>query len=266
MASLTVPLVFVLCTAALASLSILLTAKGTKLRSLGNFTFIPALYLTYEMSGGAPHPDLMARGVHFLPFIIAAVFPVMLLAAIEHSRVKSLGGNVIAHFGKIFSRKKFGDPALYGEEMFTIALAVAVAAAFVEWLQLPYGQWVIWSAASVVTGNVYSGHKKLYSRTLGAIIGVPLGICLSFVIPPSTITLPLITVIGLLTLVSFRRYVVAISLRCACAALGVALVTHSHPLAALRAGNIMIGGLLGVLTVWGVHALTLWWRVDNRGA
>jgi hypothetical protein len=264
--SLAAPLVFVISTAALASLSILLTAKGMKLRSLGNFTFIPALYLTYEISGGAPQPSLMAHGVNFLPVIIAAVFPVMLLSAIKHNNVKPVGCSVIAHFGKIFSRIEFGDPTLYGETMLTVAVAVAVATAFVEWLQLPYGQWVIWSAASVVTGNAYSGYKKLRSRTLGAIIGAPLGICLSFVTPHSTITIPLITVIGLLTLVCFRRYVVAMSIRCACAALGVALVTHSDPLAALRAVNIIIGGLLGVLAAWGVHAFTLWWRVGSRRA
>ncbi|MHC8372806.1 FUSC family protein [Pseudomonas sp. MDT1-85] len=264
-ASLAVPVVFVMCTAALASLSILLTAKGAKLRSLGNFTFIPALYLTFEVSDRAPNSGLMAYAVHFLPFIIAAVLPVILLAVIEHIGVKPVDGSVIAHFGKIFSRKEFGHPVSGGEAMLTVAIAVAIAAAVVEWLQLPYGQWVIWSAASVVTGNVNSGNKKLYNRILGAIIGAPLGICLSFVIPSSAITVPLITVIGLLTLVGFRRYVVAMSIRCACAALGVALITHSDPLAALRAINIITGGLLGGAAAWGVHVFTLRRRIDKRG-
>src|SRR6476646_10767260 len=42
------PPAFVGATAAMAAASILVTAKDHKVRSLGNFTFIPALYLACE--------------------------------------------------------------------------------------------------------------------------------------------------------------------------------------------------------------------------
>jgi hypothetical protein len=40
---------------------ILVTAKGDKLRSLGNFTFIPALYLACEAAEGNPRAALLER-------------------------------------------------------------------------------------------------------------------------------------------------------------------------------------------------------------
>jgi hypothetical protein len=42
---------------------------------------------------------------------------------------------------------------------------------------------VIWSAASVVTGDAASARRKLNDRLLGAFVGVPIGVTLGFLMP-----------------------------------------------------------------------------------
>jgi hypothetical protein len=42
--------------------------------------------------------------------------------------------------------------------------------------RLVHGQWMIWSAASVISGDLTSGRQKLRDRMAGALVGVPPGI------------------------------------------------------------------------------------------
>ena len=63
LAAISTPPAFVGATAAMAGASILVTAKGDKLRSLGNFTFIPALYLACEAAEGTPRAAGARSGV-----------------------------------------------------------------------------------------------------------------------------------------------------------------------------------------------------------
>jgi hypothetical protein len=97
LAAISTPPAFVGATAAMAGASILVTAKGDKLRSLGNFTFIPALYLACEAAEGTPRAALLERGLSFLPYIAAALLPVIVLAAAEHVRDRDLGVSHIRH-------------------------------------------------------------------------------------------------------------------------------------------------------------------------
>ncbi len=67
-----------------------------------------------------------------------------------------------------------------------IAMAVFAAAALVEVLDLAQGQWVMWSAASVVVGDFSASTDKLKQRAIGAFVGVPLGFLAGLALPPKT--------------------------------------------------------------------------------
>lgn len=69
------------------------------------------------------------------------------------------------------------------QAVLAVTLAVACSATLVAWRHIEYGQWAIWSSASVVTGNAASAHLKLRDRGLGALLGVPLGLAVGAALP-----------------------------------------------------------------------------------
>jgi hypothetical protein len=79
MESLAHPLLFVVATVLLGMGSVLVTAGGSALRSLGNFTFIPSLYLACESGEGVTRQALITRSVDVLPFLLIAALPILLV-------------------------------------------------------------------------------------------------------------------------------------------------------------------------------------------
>ncbi|MEH2567238.1 FUSC family protein [Bradyrhizobium sp. AZCC 2289] len=258
LAAISTPPAFVGATAAMAGASILVTAKGDKLRSLGNFTFIPALYLACKAAEGTPRAALLERGLSFLPYIAAALLPVIALAAAEHVRDRDLGVSHIRHLTRFRRRVvDHGVAASFAEAMVAVTFAVACASIFVEWRHVEHGQWVIWSAASVVTGDAASARRKLGDRLLGAFVGVPIGVSLGFLMPHNGIVIELATVGTVLSLVAFRRYPLAFGLRCALVALAIIDADQSIAFAVERVENVVLGGVIGLAFVFGIHGLTL---------
>ena len=51
--------------------------------------------------------------------------------------------------------------------------------------RLVHGQWMIWSAARVITGHLTRGRQKLRDRIAGALVGVPAGIGAAILLPHS---------------------------------------------------------------------------------
>ncbi|WP_186374329.1 FUSC family protein [Roseomonas gilardii] len=125
----------------------------------------------------------------------------------------------------------------------------ALAASLVEWQALDHGQWVIWSAASVVTGEAGAEHLKLHDRAIGALVGVPGGIVLGWILPHTTSVYGISVVAGLLTLMAFRRYVVGFGARCVCIALALTVGRHSMFVAGERILNVILGGEIGLACV-----------------
>jgi hypothetical protein len=254
------PPLFVAGCAAMASASILLIARGDKLQSLGIFTFIPALYLACE-AAEAPVPHrLIAEGAAFLPFLVVALLPVLLLTAYDHICACGPEVNRFHHFRRIVRWSELGVRSFYGEAMMAAALAVAVASSIVEWWHIDHGQWVIWSAASVVTGDAASGRKKLRDRVTGAIVGVPAGIGVGLMLPQSTLAhagfaCGIATMVAVLSLVALRPYVYAFGLRCGCAGFGLLLASQSTAIAAERTANVIMGGIIGITFVLLIRAV-----------
>ena len=238
----------------------LLTARGAKLQSLGIFTFIPTLYLACEAAEAAAPHQLIQHGIAFLPFVMVALLPVLLLSAFDHICACGPEVNRLHHFRRILRWSELGVRSFYGEAMIAAALAVAVAASAVEWWHIEHGQWVIWSAASVVTGDAASGHKKLRDRITGAIVGVPAGIGVGLLLPQDVqayggIACGIATVVAVLSLVALRPYVVAFGLRCGCAGFGLLLASHSTAIAAERTANVVLGGIIGIAFVLIIRAV-----------
>jgi hypothetical protein len=242
LATISTPSAFVGATMAIAAASILVTAKGHKLRPLGNFTFIPALYLACEAAEGTPRGALLDRGLAFLPYMAAALVPVIVMATAEHVRDRDLGVSHIRHLTSFRRRVvDHGVATSFVEAMLAVALAVACASSIVEWHHLDHGQWVIWSAASVVTGDAASARRKLGDRIIRAFVGVPIGVTSGFLMPHNGIVLELATIGAVLSLVAFRRYPLGFGLRCALIALTIIDTDQSMAFAVERVGNVEAG-------------------------
>ncbi|AUT66669.1 FUSC family protein [Paraburkholderia terrae] len=255
MASLASPPLFVGATALLAMGSILVIARGSELRSLGSFTFIPVLYLACESAEGVRQAALIHRGFETLPFIWTAFLPVLLIASIDHYRQHRPEVSWVSHFTKWSTRADIGDRVPYVEAMIAVTLAVGVAAALVEWRHIEHGQWMIWSAASVVTGSAASARLKFRHRITGATVGVPAGILAGLLVPHDAFSRDLIVLAALLTLVCIRPYVLAFGTRCGCAAMAFVVAGQPWTFASERLINVVLGSAIGLLFTLAVHVI-----------
>jgi hypothetical protein len=247
MASLAHPLLFVVVTVLLGMGSVLVTAGGSALRSLGNFTFIPSLYLACESAEGVTRQALITRSVEILPFLLMAALPILLVASVEHFRSRETGQPTLAHFTKWTRLSPNSERNAYIELMITVALAVACAAALVEWRHVDHGQWMIWSAASVVTGNAASARQKFLNRLTGAVVGVSFGVVVGLLIPHASFLRVLDVFAAMLTLICIRPYTLAFGARCACAAMAFVLAGQPWIFGGERLLNVATGSTIGLL-------------------
>lgn len=130
---------------------------------------------------------------------------------------------------------------------------MAAAALLVEWRHIDNGQWAIWSAASVVTGDAATARVKLRDRGLGALAGVPLGLAAGHALPHGALVYTLATLASVLTLVAFRHYATGFGARCACIACASWVAQQSTAIAAERVVNVLAGGLIGIACVLATH-------------
>jgi uncharacterized membrane protein YccC len=141
------------------------------------------------------------------------------------------------------------------------ALAAALAVGLCAWLferhAIPQGQWFIWSAASVITGELQSTSKKIRDRVFGALIGVPSGIALGlFLVPHSDFWVNLAGLLTLVTIVAFREYRPAFAARCAGHALIITLLGGSLLQEGSRLINVVGGGMIGIAIFYAMHLST----------
>jgi hypothetical protein len=124
---------FVSLTALAAFLAVAVTRYGDALRTLGNWVFIPAVYLACEVREGAGASEALRHAG-----IIVAASPIALLLV---CCVQMVDGR----------HREDAEPPTYGSASVdwllpaaATALAVFAAAALVEMLNLAQGQWVMW--------------------------------------------------------------------------------------------------------------------------
>jgi len=258
-------LLFVVGCALLAAASILLMGWDARLRSLGNFTFIPALYLACETAEWEGPGNPLQRGIRFLPAMALAILPVLGMSAFEHRRTRPLHVSRLWHFGAVLRWAGRDESVPYLEAMVAATLAVGLAAGTVVVWHLGHGQWMIWSAASVITGDITSGHKKLRDRVVGALVGVPVGIGAGVLLPHSVFGYELALLAAVLTLVALHPYRLAFGLRCACVVLALVLEGQSSGMAAERASHVILGGLIGFTVMNAVRIVVVLAQRAARG-
>jgi hypothetical protein len=229
---------FVLLTGTAAFLAIALTRYGEALRPLGTWTFLPALYLACKV-----HEEWnSAMGLRNASIIVA--FAPVALALVLAVR--------------IFDRRNLltQTPQSYGQASSgwllpasATAIGVLSAAAVVEIFNLGESQWMIWSAASVVVGDLATSTHKLKLRVLGSFVGVPLGLLTGHYLPASRAGYSFALLGATLTLVAFDRYVVGFGARCFFIAIAAAFTGGANGIAKERVTNVLIGGVLGIVAV-----------------
>lgn len=257
------PLLFSLLCASMAVGTMVLAGRGAKLRSLGNFTFIPCLYLACEMADGG-RDGAIAHGLAFVPSMAIALLPTLVLAIVRHSGARQSAPWQPRHLLRLLDAVDHGPRESNVGSMIAVGLAVAAAAAIIEAWQVSYGQWVVWSAASVVTGELSSARAKLRDRVTGVLMGVPSGIGIGLLLPHAGFVYETATLATMLTLVAFRSYRVGFAVRCACIAIAIVAAGGSAGIAAERVTNVLAGGLLGILFVHACQRLSVAWPAAHR--
>ena len=241
---------FVVLTALAGFLAAAVTRYGENLRTLGNWVFIPAVYLACEVREGVGAADALR---HAGMIVVSSPIALALVCGIQIYDQRRRGNAAIS----------FGPPtAEWLVPSLATAMAVFAAAALVEILDLAQGQWVMWSAASVVVGDLSASTGKLKQRAIGAFVGVPLGFLAGIALPQSRIGYALAVLAATLTLISFSRYIVGFGLRCFFIALAASFAGGASGIAEERVANVITGGAFGLIAV----ALTeiVWQRLMRK--
>lgn len=241
------PILFVIICTLSATAIIWITTQGEQLRTLGNWTFIPAIILSIELASETRHGLLEESQVIF-PYLMASLLPTLCVSLYE--QIKIITRDYRFNLLQLSYLSDFGEKKSNLEAMLAMALGIIVSSCLVEYLSMENGQWMIWGVASVITGNRETSTKKFKERLIGVSIGVPLGIVFGgYVIPSTPFDLMWVTICLFLTLVAFRRYIIAYTFRCFLVATAVMLLTHSKIIALERLSHVIAGGLIGLATI-----------------
>jgi hypothetical protein len=251
--ALNTPPLFVTGCAALAMAAIGLGRWGANFRSLGNWIFIPAVYLACETAEDVSPPGLAAKGLVFLPYVVAGFVPPLALCVYDFARARPAAQPWHRYAGRLLRAQAARGSTPYLAHALMAACAVGLAATLVEVARLGHGQWVIWSAASVVTGDWASAQRKLRQRAAGACLGVPIGAAIGVLLPHDGFVFGFAALGAIVTLVAFKTYIVEFTARCAFTAVALVAVAGSAAAAASRVDNVLLGGAIGVLTVYLGH-------------
>jgi hypothetical protein len=247
------PELFVIASMMLTLACMAVTAAGSGMRATGTFTFIPVLYLACVTANDAKGREL-AAGLQALPYLLWAALPVIVDSVIRFLPMQSGGSTRRARWYAIRKITEMPSPG-WLEGTVAGALAVGVAASFVEWEHIHYAQWLIWSAASVVTGDTATARAKCKDRLAGASIGVPAGMLVRCLMPHAPLLLDVLPGAAALTLVGFNRYVVAFGTRCALHAVIIIVAGRAVLTADARAINVIVGSGIGIVFVLGTDLL-----------
>lgn len=241
---------FAVLTALAGFLAVAVTRHGEDFRTLGNWVFIPAVYLACEVREGVSAEEALRHAgviIASSPIALALVCAIRIYDQRRH-------GNASTSFGP--PAAEWFLPAL------ATAMAVFAAAALVEILDLAQGQWVMWSAASVVVGDLTASTGKLKQRAIGAFVGVPLGFLAGLVLPQSRVGYAIAVLAATLTLISFSRYILGFGLRCFFIALAASFAGGASGIAEERIVNVLIGGTFGLIAVALIEIV--WLRIMQK--
>ncbi|WP_426336075.1 FUSC family protein [Pseudoduganella sp. R-31] len=241
---------------------------GPAWQSLGNYGFLAALYLGCELNAGGG--IMLAGYLHLLSWSGLALVPTALVLVWKLSASEAGAAAAL----RVFCRRHNMLPArasdterarTASDAAVVRCAAVLLAAALVRYLHLPAGEWLIWSAASVVTGSMPSVRRKAGDRAVGVLWGAGAGMTLCWVAlqaAPAMLhtghALPAVcTLVTAISLGCCQRYRLAFGLRSMMCVVLAATSGYGVGVAVLRSANVLVGGMIGA-------ALTLLY--EQRGA
>jgi hypothetical protein len=245
------PIVFVVAAAATAIGTIFLTRYGARLRTLGSFFFIPALYLACEMRELPDGAQELGRLVLLSPIAAGAVVAIeQARRRLSRARLPTVSEPLSALRASLLRGVRLGDAeGHWVTHAVAVFAGVLVAAAVTELFDMDERQWVIWSSVSVVTGDRREAVGKLGVRTMGVVAGAPLGLATGWLLPQTELVYSLALIALLMTLVAIPRYPLAFTLRCFFTGLAAVAAGGSAAIAESRVENVILGGVIGVLAL-----------------
>ncbi|KAB2856013.1 MAG: FUSC family protein, partial [Sphingopyxis terrae] len=259
--------------AAVAFASVYVSRGGSHLRSLGDFTFIPALYIASQLhaidGGAAGSRHTVLTVVAHIPLSIVSVTMVLLgwkiwrelasgvdrsfasaLAAIRRAQASVVRMGHLVDGDAPASLPTY-DPLLTASMH---GLAVLAAAAWISTTQLAHGEWAIISAAAVVTGELHSVGARIRDRLIGVTLGALLGLAAQTHVPQDQTTYA-VAVLGLgLSSVAFTRYAVAFASRCFFVVISAAALGQGPASGLERVETVIAGGAIGLVVSLAVPA------------
>lgn len=243
---------FVLLCALMALWCIWLTRFGEKLRTFGNFTFIPSVYLACEMYYVLPQQDWLVIYWQFMAITPLAWLTMAVLYYFSH---KVLDPNC---YGQCkFNLLAFPDKGTPLKDWLAsgiaIFLSVLFSASLAIVLHIDSPEWLIWSTASVITTELVLSRVKFAHRFLGAIIGISMGLCLSRFLPQTELIYSLAVLGVMLTLTSFKNYLISFTSRCFFITLAAYAISTSEHIALVRVQNVFLGGIIGLVFLYFTH-------------
>lgn len=256
----------------LALCCILLTRLGDKLITFGNFIFIPAVYLACEMYYGLPQVDWRTTYFEFLVITPIAWLTIAILYFFFKDAWYS-ASSALTRPSELLLEKKYalslfpyvGVPSNdWIIPSVAIFLSVFFSANLAFFLRLDSPEWLIWSSASVIIVGLKLSRKKFLHRFFGAIMGITIGMCLSPFLP-HTEWIYLLALLGsMLTLVSFRDYLISFTSRCVFITIAACALSISNHMAYVRVSNVFIGSFIGLVFIHCTHYLTKWLKPGKK--
>jgi fusaric acid resistance family protein len=262
------PYLFILVCAALGYATIYFTRYGGRIRTLGNYTFIPTVYLTCELHETITPALTLSTYLTFISLMPIALLSVVLVYVIQlpikrRQLVKWVRTDKLLK--RVFHGAALGEPErVWAPAAAAIFLGVMIAAALVIFLHISRGEWVIWSVASVVTLEFASSKQKFNERLIGALIGVPLGFLAAQYAPKTEFMYATAAIGIMLTLVAFKRYRLAFGSRCFLVAFAAFIASATPTIAVERIANVLLGGVIGVASVYLMEMIFNKFRAINN--
>lgn len=262
-AAFAIPWLFVLLCAVFGGVAVWLGRWGALWQSLGNYCFLPALYLGCELN--ADGARALAAYSDFLSWYALALVPpaLVLLGKLAASEPRGLCGAV-----PVFLRRSGWLPPLQhdaararvaGGAAIVRTAAVLLGALVVRHFGLPSGEWLIWSAASVVTGSLATAQRKAGDRVAGAVLGAGAGVALSWLalqlapalLRDSHAVVAACTAVTAVSLGCCPHYRLAFGLRSMMCVVLAASAGAGYGAGLLRPENVLLGGLIGAGLTYG---------------
>lgn len=232
--------VFILLCAGYAALAAGVGQWGENWKTLATFTFLPALYLGCELSS-AP----VEEHWHFARLYPVAVLPpCVLLVVLKLLRISQPSQPWWRYFS-VAARPEQGRHKDRDAAVIRL-FSVMIAATWVVVAHIEPQKWVIWSSASVVTGERDASLAKNKDRLCGVLVGVPLGIVLSLLLPHGPLLYSLSILLVGLSIDAIKNYRMAFGLRGALCVLAASSAAQGITLGITRVENVILGGLIGV--------------------